>query len=107
MQHEFNSRVAAQRAILQVLNSSPWATEDLFGLSSKAIERWILVNGIDPTSKLVNLTKYAAAKLFFLANKSQEQISDEYKAVASEVSAVCEAIAIEISFIKAPGGSLA
>jgi hypothetical protein len=92
MQHEFNSRIAAQRAILQVLNRKRWGAEELFGLSSKAIDRWVSVNRIDPDSKLVNLVKEASAKLFFLANKSQQQISDEYRAIKSEIEAVRDAI---------------
>jgi hypothetical protein len=92
MQHEFNNRIAAQRAILQVLNRKKWGSEELFGLSSKAIDRWVSVNRIDPDSKLVNLIEEASAKLFFLANKSQQQISDEYSAIADEISALRDAI---------------
>jgi len=99
MQHEFNNRIAAQRAILQVLNSKAWDAEDLFGLSIKAIDRWVSANSIDPNSKLVKLVKDASAKLFFLANKSQEQISIEYKTVSDEIIAICDAIAIEIGTI--------
>jgi hypothetical protein len=33
-----------------------------------------------------------STKLFFLANKSQEQISDEYTIVRAEIAAACEAI---------------
>jgi hypothetical protein len=97
MQHEFNNRIAAQRAILQVVNRKKWGTEELFGLSSKAIDRWISVNRIDPDSKLVNLIKQASAKLFFLANKSQQQISDEYRAMSEEIAAVRDAIVEETS----------
>lgn len=96
MQHEFNNRIAAQRSILQVLNHKGWDAEDLFGLSSKAIDRWVSVNCVDPNSKLVKLVKDASGKLFFLANKSQEQISEEYRSVSEEIAAVCDAIAIEI-----------
>jgi hypothetical protein len=99
MQHEFNNRIAAQRSILQVLNSKAWPEEDLFGLSSKAIDRWISVNCIDPNSKLVKLVKDVSGKLFFLSNKSQEQISEEYKEVSDEIAAVSDAIAMEIKII--------
>jgi hypothetical protein len=96
VQHEFNNRIAAQRAILRVVNRKPWGSEPLFGLSSKAIDRWVSVNRIEPNSRLVKLVKDVSAKLFFLANKSQEQVSDEYTAVRVEIIAACDAIKIEL-----------
>ena len=96
MQHEFNNRIAAQRAILLVVNRKPWSSEQLFGLSSKAIDRWVSVNRIEPASRLVKLVREISAKLFFLANKSQEQVSDEYTAVRAEIVAACGAIEIEL-----------
>jgi hypothetical protein len=97
MQEEFNNRIAAQRAILKVVNSKNWETEDLFGLSSKAIERWVSINRIDVDSALVGLIKAAGEKLFFLANKSQEQVSAEYRGVSNEVAAIRDAIAAELN----------
>jgi hypothetical protein len=99
MQHEFNNRITAQRSILQVLNRKQWDAEDLFGLSAKAIDRWVSVNRIDPGSNLVKLVRDAAAKLFFLANKSQEQISEEYRSAADAIAALRDAIALEIDRI--------
>lgn len=96
MQHEFNNRIAAQRAILRVVNSGPWSTEQLFGLSSKAIDRWISVNRIDPRSRLVKLVNDVSEKLFFLSNKSQEQVSEEYTAVRTEIVSACDAIKMEL-----------
>ena len=96
MQHEFNDRIAAQRAILRVVNRKPWSSEQLLGLSSKAIDRWVSVNRIEPGSRLVKLVKDVSAKLFFLANKSQEQVSDEYTAIRAEMIAACDAIKIEL-----------
>jgi hypothetical protein len=96
VQHEFNNRIAAQRAILRAVNRKPWGSEPLFGLSSKAIDRWVSVNRIEPDSRLVKLVKDVSAKLFFLANKSQEQVSDEYTAVRVEIIAACDAIKIEL-----------
>jgi hypothetical protein len=96
VQHEFNNRIAAQRAILLVVNRKPWSSEQLFGLSSKAIDRWVSVNRIEPASRLVKLVRDISAKLFFLANKSQEQVSDEYTAVRAEIVAACDAIEIEL-----------
>lgn len=95
MQHEFNNRIAAQRAILQVVNAKNWESEELFGLSSKAIDRWVSANRIGPDSELVRLVRDASAKLFFLANKSQQQISDEYHMVSGEIALLRDAIARE------------
>ena len=97
MQHEFNNRIAAQRSILQVINSKAWAEEDLFGLSSKAIDRWVSINRLDLNSKLVKLVKDASGKLFFLANKSQESISEDYRVVSREIAALCDALRAEIA----------
>lgn len=76
--NEFNNRIDAQRSILHSVNMAV-RDEELFGLSSKAIERWVSVNRLDPTSNLVRLVRAAAEQLFFLANKSQEQVTNEYK----------------------------
>jgi hypothetical protein len=95
--NEFNNRVSAQRRLLQLVNRNRWEAEDLFGLSRKAIERWTNVNRIDPKSPLVALVESASSKLFFLANKSQEQISEEYKATASEIATIAKAIEAEIT----------
>ena len=75
MEHEFNNRISAQRQLLNIINRNPWPVEDLFGLSSKAIDRWIRANQLDPQTALVRTIVAVSDKLFFLANKSQEQIS--------------------------------
>ena len=41
MEREFNNRIAAQRAILCIINRKAWSTEQLFGLSSKAIDNQV------------------------------------------------------------------
>ena len=97
---EFNNRIAAQRHVLQLVNKNKYGKEELFGLSSKAIERWIAINLINPESRLVQLVKVASAKLFFLANKSQEQVSDEYKTISNEIAAITKAIESELTQFK-------
>ena len=92
---EFNSRIAAQRHLLQLVNRRNWGVEELFGLSTKAIERWASVNRIDSEAPVVRLVKDASAKLFFLANKSQEQICEEYRAVSKDIATIAERIAVE------------
>jgi hypothetical protein len=47
-------------------------------------------------SRLVRLVRDVSAKLFFLANKSQEQVSDQYTAVRAEIIGACDAITIEL-----------
>jgi hypothetical protein len=61
-----------------------------------AIDRWVSVNRLEPDSRLVELVKTASEKLFFLANKSEETVSDAYKAVRAEIAGICEAIRREI-----------
>ncbi len=95
---EFNNRIAAQRDILVCINGNNWK-EELFGLSSGAIDRWANVNNIKSNSVLMILVKKSAEKLFFLSNKSQEQITEDYKILSSEVSVLTENIQLEISRI--------
>ncbi|OQR35346.1 hypothetical protein BWR15_15555 [Pseudomonas sp. T] len=93
---DFNNRVDAQRNILRVVNKHHWCAEELSGLSSKAIDRWILANQIDTTSRLAELIRLAGRSLFFLANKSQEQITDEYGHHSQKVVGLTDDIAKEI-----------
>jgi hypothetical protein len=97
MTDEFNDRVSAQRSLLRAINSVQWAAEPLFGLSRKAIDRWINLNGINASSALADLVLATSSKLFFLANKSQEQVSEEYQLVQSELIVARDAIARELS----------
>ena len=82
---EFNNRIDAQRRILRFVNGAREMKEELFGLSSGALERWARINGFDDHNPLLVLLKQAAAKLFFLSNKSQEQVTDEYQSLSSQV----------------------
>jgi hypothetical protein len=92
MTSEFNDRIAAQRSILRAVNGERWESEPLLGLSKKAIDRWIVLNKIEAHSSLANLVADVSSKLFFLANKSQDQISEEYQLVRSEIIAARDAI---------------
>ena len=94
---EFNNRIAAQRRILRLVNGSRDLEEELFGLSSGALERWAGINGFDEHSPLLVLLKRAATKLFFLSNKSQEQITHEYQCLSHEVDSLTEQIRIAAS----------
>lgn len=92
---EFNNRIAAQREILLAVNSTRWR-EELYGMSSGALDRWVRANSLDQSSRLVSLLLEAAGKLFFLANKSQEQVTAEYRLRSSEVSGLTEEIRREL-----------
>jgi hypothetical protein len=92
MEHEFNNRISAQRKILRTINRKLWPREALFGLSTKAIDRWVTANRLDPKSVLVGLVRGVSDKLFFLANKSQEQVSEQYRIVWAEIIEVCNDI---------------
>jgi hypothetical protein len=94
---DFNNRVSAQRRVLELVNSRAWEGEQLFGLSSKAIERWVSVNRLDARSQLVLLVTSASEKLFFLANKSQEQITEEYRSISQEFASIARALAAELA----------
>lgn len=90
--NDFNNRIDAQRRILGLVNSRRW-NEELYGLSSGAIERWMHVNGIASSSALALAVCESADKLFFLANKSQEQVTDEYRLLSREMTALANRIA--------------
>ncbi|WP_416769519.1 hypothetical protein ACMGT0_20450 [Pseudomonas sp. RHF3.3-3] len=89
---EFNNRIDAQRVILNLVNRGIWK-EELYGLSTGAIDRWVRVNGIDPSADLPRAICESADKLFFLANKSQEQVTDEYRLLSVEVLELTQRIA--------------
>lgn len=90
--NEFNNRIDAQREILSLVNCGH-QKEELYGLSSGAIDRWIRANGIDLSTELPRAVHESAGKLFFLANKSQEQVTEEYRRLSVEVSELIRRIA--------------
>jgi hypothetical protein len=87
MKREFNNRIDAQRAVISIVNKLGWQ-EELFGLSSGGIARWAHSNRISLDDPLHTLVIRAAEKLFFLANKSQEQITEEYRTLSIEVESL-------------------
>jgi hypothetical protein len=95
--NSFNDRMSAQRAILRLVNSHHWPREELHGLSSKTIDRWVLANGLDVRSRIVAAVVTASDKLFFLANKSQEHVTDQYRAVSKELALLAGQIEEEVA----------
>lgn len=93
---EFNSRMAAQRRIVHLINSKSKGKEELFGLSIQAIDRWIIANRINADSRLVYLIKGAASLIACLATKSQEQVSEDYFAMARDIDTFIGQIEDEI-----------
>lgn len=76
---EFVNRMATQRHVLNVVNNKVVINEQLFGLSSKSIDRWSGVNNLGCESELVQLLKNISSELFFMATRSQEPVSSEYE----------------------------
>lgn len=76
MKVEFNNRVDLQRKVLKIVNQKQYK-DQLTGLSQAALENWISSNNIN--EEIVKSTLFSISdKLFFIANKSQDQITDEY-----------------------------
>ncbi|PIT56079.1 hypothetical protein [Snodgrassella alvi] len=84
--NEFNNRIAAQRKALNIVNGSGLFFEPLLSLTEKAIDRWSNNNRIDNRNQLVMLLKSISENLFFLANKSQEQVTEDYKILSEKVN---------------------
>ncbi|ABQ05333.1 hypothetical protein [Flavobacterium johnsoniae] len=83
---EFLNRITAQRKVINIINKETNYNFPLVGLSSKSLTRWKSENLISDESELIKILYLIAAKLFFLANKSQEQITNEYRLLSKNVS---------------------
>jgi C4-dicarboxylate-specific signal transduction histidine kinase len=90
MNNSFNNRMDAQREFLKIVNSRRAEVEPLLALSSGAIDRWVAANRMAQEDNLVALVRKAGDALFFLANKSQEQVSMEYKQASGDFAALVE-----------------
>jgi hypothetical protein len=94
---EFSSRVESQRQILKAVNSRPWAREQLFALTTNAIQRWASVNNVDSSSRLAKLLHSASAQIFVMANHSEDQIAGAYAISKERVDAIAAQVSEEIS----------
>nr|ELR5132243.1 hypothetical protein [Providencia rettgeri] len=83
---EFNNRIKAQRDVLKVVNGSGLFHEPLLSLTEKAIDRWSNNNNLSNTDHTIPLLKAMSDTLFFLANKSQEQVTEDYKILSKKVN---------------------
>ena len=88
--NEFNNRMNVQRQVLACVNSQELTREELCGLSDGAISRWAASNAISPDDNALVLLRQIGDKLSFLATKSQEQITEDYKALSVEISLLIE-----------------
>jgi hypothetical protein len=95
--NEFNNRIVSQRDALKIVNSTESYNEPLLSLTEKAINRWVESNGIDGRDTIISLLKSLSGTLFFLANKSQEQISEDYTILSKKVSEQLSQLKIEMN----------
>jgi UV DNA damage repair endonuclease len=97
--YEFNNRMDAQRKIIEMVNLSPKnRKEELCGLSKNAIERWLNINSVSYEGEIGILLFQISQKLFFLSNKSQEQVSDDYKLLSFEVQQLQQKLSTALKF---------
>ncbi|EAA8326618.1 TPA: hypothetical protein ACGEPX_002889 [Salmonella enterica] len=93
---EFSNRIKAQREALKVVNGSGQFREPLLSLTEKAIERWSNNNNLSNADHAALLLKEMSGTLFFLANKSQEQVTEDYKILSKKVSDQLSKLEIEL-----------
>ncbi|WP_318368012.1 hypothetical protein [Enterobacter sp.] len=93
---EFNNRIKAQREALKVVNGSGLFHEPLLSLTEKAIDRWSNNNDLSNTDRAILLLKAMSGTLFFLANKSQEQVTEDYKVLSKKVNDQLSKLEIEL-----------
>lgn len=84
MKVEFNSRVELQRRVLKIVNSSEYKIQ-LTGLSKPSLDTWVASNNV--TEKNIKSSLFRISEqLFFIANKSQDQITEEYQNLQSNIT---------------------
>ena len=79
----FRNRRDTQRDVLELINKYSWK-EEIFGLSEQAINRWKNSNNI--SSEIITIVLEISKSLFFLGVRSQEQITDEYFKLSSDIT---------------------
>ena len=79
----FRNRIDTQRDVLEIINKYSWK-EELFGLSEQAINRWKNSNNI--SNEIITIVIEISKNLFFLGVRSQEQITDEYSKLSSNIT---------------------
>lgn len=82
---DFLNRIEVQRRVIKLVNSSNLQYQ-ITGLSLSSIKKWAHDNKIEENSDIYNHLLLISSKLFFLSNKSQEQISEDYKMASIDVN---------------------
>ncbi len=93
---EFRNRMDSQREVLGIVNRSSDWSEELCGLSESSISRWLQVNSLPNSSRVAVLLRQISEKLFFLATKSQEQVTEEYKALSKDLQLLANDLQTEL-----------
>ena len=83
--NEFNNRMNVQREVLACVNNRAKVNEQLCGLSDTAITRWAGKNASLASDPVLALLRAISTKLSFLATKSQEQVTEDYKRLSTDV----------------------
>lgn len=96
---EFLNRIDLQREVIKMMNESDLYNFQISGLSVKAIDRWKNENNIGKDDDVYLTLIKIADKLFFLSNKSQEQITDDYKSLSKEVYSYVNQLAKSLKII--------
>jgi hypothetical protein len=86
---EFNNRIDTQRKALSIINGRV-INEPLNGISKAAIDRWARVNNVSETHPAISQLLSIAESIFFLANQSQQQVTEEYKGKSVQVQKMLE-----------------
>lgn len=94
--NEFRNRMDSQREVLGIVNKSSNWTEELCGLSDSSISRWLQVNSLPTNSRVAELLRQISEKLFFLATKSQEQVTEDYKALSKDLGTLANDLKIAL-----------
>lgn len=94
---EFNNRIIAQRDALKIVNGSELFVEPLLSLTDKAIDRWSRNNKVDAQDSIIILLKSMSGTLFFLANKSQEQVTEDYRELSKKVDKQLSDLELELA----------
>ncbi len=92
---EFNNRIELQREVIKIVTKGEFEFQ-ITGLSKNSIQRWLMDNKLDTESEITKLLYKISGKLFFLANKSQEQITDSYRNLSIDVSNLVQDLRIKI-----------
>lgn len=90
---DFFNRIKVQRRVIQIVNSSKLQFQ-IAGLSLSSIKKWAHDNSIEENSDIYTHLLLISSKLFFLSNKSQEQISEDYQMVIRDVKECVEILEI-------------